>query len=160
MATHVEDGTGDKLDRSMFDGMIRGQDYVYSDLFIQKMAKQEGAKVKAINKAEDEETKMRLLRDFMRIGDEVDFSWSMPLFAEYVRYFTQSSPHWSRAERASTIHSALTAATIGLQSENRDGLLCRPQRIHPERLARYAFRTPDLNSSLADRIPVNPITMP
>ena len=65
--------------------MIKGGMYRALDPYIQKIAKQEGLKVKAINAEQDDDKKMKLFRDFMGISDEVEFHWSTPFFAEYVQ---------------------------------------------------------------------------
>merc|ERR1712093_220252 len=72
-----------ELDKSQFEGMIRGEMYSYADPYIQKVAGEEAAKVKAINAETDEAKRMRLFRDFMGLSDDVDFYWVTPFFAEY-----------------------------------------------------------------------------
>lgn len=72
-------------EKAEFTSMIRGGMYLASDPYIQKIAAQESAKVKAINVEQDEAKRMQLLRDFMGIAQDIDFYWIGPLFAEYVR---------------------------------------------------------------------------
>lgn len=87
-------------DRKEFEIMINGGMYLASDPYIQKIAKQEAAKVKAINAEQDDARKMRLLRDFMGLSDDIDFYWVTPFFAEYVRFCSNS---------AMTLHSECKA---------------------------------------------------
>jgi len=50
-----------------------------------KIAKQEAAKVKAINTETDDATRDWLFQDFMGLGPDVDFYWVTPFVAEYMR---------------------------------------------------------------------------
>lgn len=70
-------------DRAEFETMIRGGMYHAVDPYVQKIARQEGAKVRAINAEADDEKRMELLRQFMGIGEEIEFIWTGPFFAEY-----------------------------------------------------------------------------
>ena len=71
-------------DTSEFDKMVVGGMYAASDPYVQKIAGIESAKVKAINACQDSAEKNRFLREFMHIGQDVDFYWITPFFAEYV----------------------------------------------------------------------------
>jgi hypothetical protein len=86
-------------ERKEFEIMVNGGMYLASDPYIQKIAKQESAKVKAINAEEDDAKKIRLLRDFMGLSDDVDFYWITPLFAEYVRFYEIDRPYSSKSLR-------------------------------------------------------------
>ena len=78
-------------DRAVFERMIRGGMYHASDPYVQKIARQEGTKVRAINAEEDDEKRMELLRQFMGIGKEIEFIWTGPFFAEYVSVRSRSA---------------------------------------------------------------------
>ena len=78
-------------DRAEFESMIRGGMYHAVDPYVQKIARQEGAKVRAINAEADDEKRMALLRQFMGIGKEIEFIWTGPFFAEYVGTLARST---------------------------------------------------------------------
>ena len=78
-------------DRAVFERMIRGGMYHASDPYVQKIARQEGAKVRAINAEADDEKRMELLRQFMGLGKEIEFIWTGPFFAEYVSIRSRST---------------------------------------------------------------------
>jgi hypothetical protein len=71
-------------DTTEFDLMVKGGMYQASDPYVQKIAQQESAKVKAINAEQDDKKRDALLRDFMGLSQDVEFYWMMPIFAEYV----------------------------------------------------------------------------
>lgn len=97
-------------ERANFESMIRGGMYIAVDPYVQKIARQEGAKVRAINAETDDEKRMELLRQFMGIGKEIEFIWTGPFFAEYV------SKTLSLYD-AGRISECLTTTATGLQSK-------------------------------------------
>lgn len=134
----------EQLDKSEFEGMIRGEMYSAGDLYIQKIAGQEAAKVRAINAETDDKKRMRLLRDFMGIGDEVDFYWIGPLFAEYVG--AEVSLHQCPLDRdlllrpsAAVSHHHVAMSTLtGLQPEDWHWQWRRARCDDSERIPRWA----------------------
>ncbi|KAH7338357.1 hypothetical protein B0J17DRAFT_662221 [Rhizoctonia solani] len=73
----------DELDRSVFEGMIAGRPYLASDPYVQKVAGEQGRRVKELNAEQDDEKREVLLRGLLNCRDDSQVAIVMPFFCEY-----------------------------------------------------------------------------
>ena len=74
---------GEKLDTSEFFGMIKGELYRYTDPYISKVARVESAKIRRINKEDDDDKRLAMVRDFLNLPADIDINVVPPFWAEY-----------------------------------------------------------------------------
>ncbi|CAE6339823.1 unnamed protein product [Rhizoctonia solani] len=75
--------SSNELDRSVFDGMISGKPYLASDPYVQKVAREQGKKVKELNVEQDDEKREVLLRSLLTCKEGAQLAIVMPFFCEY-----------------------------------------------------------------------------
>ncbi|KAF8601214.1 hypothetical protein BDV93DRAFT_524936 [Ceratobasidium sp. AG-I] len=63
--------------------MVSGAPYLASDPYIRQVAKAQRAKLKAINKEEHDDERMKLLRAFINTDKDAQFDIWAPFFCEY-----------------------------------------------------------------------------
>lgn len=73
-----------ELSHAEFDLMVSGAPYLASDPYIGQVARAQRAKLNRINKEEDSEERMKLLRDFVNADKDAEFDIWAPFFCEYV----------------------------------------------------------------------------
>ncbi|CUA69708.1 hypothetical protein RSOLAG22IIIB_14092 [Rhizoctonia solani] len=75
--------SSDELDRSVFESMIAGKPYLASDPYVQKIAREQGRKVKELNAEQDDEKREVLLRRLLNCKEDAEVGILMPFFCEY-----------------------------------------------------------------------------
>ncbi|ELU38875.1 Hexapep domain-containing protein [Rhizoctonia solani AG-1 IA] len=75
--------SSDELDRSVFEGMIAGRPYLASDPYIQRIAGEQGRKVRELNAEQDDEKREVLLRQLLKCKEDAQVAIVMPFFCEY-----------------------------------------------------------------------------
>jgi hypothetical protein len=74
----------DGLDRSVFETMIAGQPYWGGHPYVQKIATEQGKKVKELNAEQDDGKRKTLLRNLLKCKDDAHVAIMVPFFCEYV----------------------------------------------------------------------------
>ncbi|CAE7138682.1 unnamed protein product [Rhizoctonia solani] len=75
--------SSDELDRTVFEAMISGNPYVASDPYVQKVAGEQGQKVRELNAEQDDEKRGVLLRRLLNCKEDAEVAIVMPFFCEY-----------------------------------------------------------------------------
>ncbi|KAF8714513.1 Maltose acetyltransferase, partial [Rhizoctonia solani] len=75
--------SSDELDRSVFEGMIAGRPYLASDPYIQRIAGEQGRKVRELNAEQDDKKREALLRQLLKCKEDAQVAIVMPFFCEY-----------------------------------------------------------------------------
>ncbi|CEL59910.1 Nodulation protein L OS=Rhizobium meliloti (strain 1021) GN=nodL PE=3 SV=1 [Rhizoctonia solani AG-1 IB] len=75
--------SSEELDRTVFEDMIAGRPYLASDPYVQKIAGEQGRKVKELNAEQDDEKREVLLRKLLKCKEDAQVAIVMPFFCEY-----------------------------------------------------------------------------
>ncbi|GAB1521131.1 hypothetical protein RhiTH_004222 [Rhizoctonia solani] len=75
--------SSDELNRSVFEGMIAGRSYLASDPYIQRIAGEQGRKVRELNAEQDDKKREALLRQLLKCKEDAQVAIVMPFFCEY-----------------------------------------------------------------------------
>jgi hypothetical protein len=77
----------ESLSKAEFELMISGKPYLASDPYIRQVASKAAAKVREINKEEDDIKRQALVRSFIKCDSNAQIWITPPFFCEYVRCF-------------------------------------------------------------------------